>query len=43
MNFQHELDDLIDLGSASLETKGAPVGMDDSQAGLYPWSGLSDE
>ncbi|MGE5564481.1 MAG: benenodin family lasso peptide [Bacillota bacterium] len=35
--------DLIELGTASVETKGTPVGMDDSQGGKYPWSGLSDE
>ena len=43
MNRQDEQDDLIELGIASVETKGGDVGMDDSQAGRYPWPGLSDE
>lgn len=43
MKCQNEQDDLIELGTASVETKGSAVGMDDSQAGRYPWPGLSDE
>ena len=43
MKRQSEQADLIELGAASLETRGTPVGMDDSQAGRYPWPGLSDE
>ena len=43
MKRQPEHDDLIELGVASLETRGTPVGMDNSQAGRYPWPGLSDE
>jgi hypothetical protein len=35
--------DLIDLGAASVETKGTPFGSDDHKAGLIPVSGLSDE
>jgi hypothetical protein len=35
--------DLIELGTASVETKGAPFGMDDTQAGRYQWPGLSEE
>jgi hypothetical protein len=38
-----QADDLIDLGTASVETKGTPVGMDDSQGGKNPWPGLSDD
>jgi hypothetical protein len=40
---QHEHDDLIDLGAASVETKGSPFGTDDHKAGLIPVYGLSDE
>ena len=36
-------DDLIELGTASTDTKGTPIGMDDSQGGKYPWPGLSEE
>jgi hypothetical protein len=43
MNRQAEQDDLIELGAASVETRGTPVGMDDSQAGRVPWPGLSDD
>ena len=43
MNLEREHDELIDLGPASGETRGGPVGMDDSQAGRNPWPGLSDE
>jgi hypothetical protein len=43
MNRKFEHDDLIELGAASVATKGTPVGMDDSQGGLNPWAGLSDE
>lgn len=38
-----EPDDLIELGRASVETKGTPLGMDDSQGGKNPWPGLSDD
>jgi hypothetical protein len=43
MNREHDNDDLIELGAASSETKGPSVGMDDSQGGLRPGAGLSDE
>lgn len=39
----HDENDLIELGAASVETKGTPFGMDDTQAGRYPWPGLSEE
>lgn len=35
--------DLIELGKASLVTKGGPVGMDDVQAGYFRWPGLSQD
>lgn len=43
MNRLHEHDDLIDLGTASTETKGTPFGSDDHKVGLIPPAGLSDE
>jgi hypothetical protein len=43
MNREHEHDDLIDLGAASVETRGTPFGSDDHKAGLIPVAGLSDE
>jgi hypothetical protein len=42
MNREHERD-LIDLGAASVETKGTPFGSDDHKAGLIPAGGLSQE
>ncbi len=42
MNREHEHDDLIDLGPASLETKGAVTGRHD-HGGLIPFEGLNDE
>jgi len=38
---QHE--DVIDLGAASVETKGPTFGHDDSRSGLIPVTGLNDE
>lgn len=43
MNREHEADDLIDLGAASVETKGSTNGRDDHFAGLIQVEGLSDE
>lgn len=43
MSVQYEHDDLIDLGAASIQTKGNPVGMDDSEGGRNPFAGLGDE
>lgn len=34
MNGQQDREDLIELGSASRETKGGPWGVDDFRAGL---------
>ena len=34
---------LIELGSASSDTRGTPVGLDDMQGGRYPRAGLSHE
>lgn len=39
MNAEH--DDLIELGTASFETRGGPSGMDDFQGGLFRWTALS--
>jgi hypothetical protein len=43
MNREYEQDDLIELGSASIETKGSTRGKDDHFAGLVQIEGLSDE
>lgn len=43
MKREHEHDDLIDLGAASVETKGTPFGADDAKGSLIPVSGLNDE
>lgn len=43
MNRDHECEELIELGVASVETKGATFGKDDHQVGLIPFAGLSDE
>jgi hypothetical protein len=42
MNREYEHEDVIDLGVASVETKGPTVGRDD-HSGLIPFAGLSDE
>lgn len=42
MNREHE-NERIDLGAASVETKGTPFGGDDHKTGLIPVTGLSDE
>jgi hypothetical protein len=42
MNREHDGQDLIDLGPASLETKGAVTGRDD-HGGLIPFEGLNEE
>ena len=42
MDREHE-HELIDLGAASVETKGTPFGSDDHKAGLIPVGGLSEE
>jgi hypothetical protein len=36
-------DRLIELGRASLETRGGPTGMDDVQAGYFRWPALSHD
>ena len=43
MTREQEHDDLIDLGAASVETKGTPVGGPDLRGGLIPAAGLNDE
>lgn len=35
--------ELIDLGSATAETRGTPFGADDLKGSLIPVAGLSDE
>lgn len=43
MNRDDEHEDLIELGVASLDTKGLTAGKDDHQVGLIPFAGLTDE
>jgi hypothetical protein len=43
MDRDHQNDDLIDLGTASIETRGAIFGGDDLKGGLVHAPGLSDE
>lgn len=43
MNREENHDELIDLGSVSIETKGSTQGKDDHFAGLIQREGLSDE
>lgn len=43
MQNERQHDDLIDLGAASLETKGPTAGVDDTHQGLIPFAGLSNE
>jgi predicted alpha/beta-fold hydrolase len=43
MNREHLNDDLIDLGVASVETKGGHVGFLDSDTTLQPSLGLMDD
>lgn len=42
MNHEQQ-DDLIDLGAATDETKGAVEGFDDHRTGLIKPTGLSDD
>lgn len=35
--------ELIELGRASLETRGGPTGMDDVQAGYFRWPALGHD
>ena len=43
MKREYDHEDLIDLGAASVETKGPTFGADDRRGGLIPVAGLSDE
>lgn len=43
MNSERQHDELIDLGAASVETKGPTAGVDDTHQGRIPFAGLSDE
>ena len=38
----HQQDELIELGTVAVETKGGPVGKDDHEAGRILAEGLSD-
>lgn len=43
MNHEHNQDELIELGTATVETKGAFSGVPDSERTLQPIAGLSDD
>ena len=43
MNREHDYEELIELGAASVETKGPTVGKDDHAGGFILREGLSDE
>ena len=43
MNREHECEELIELGAASLETRGPAAGKDDHQGGRIPFAGLSND
>ena len=43
MKTERKHDDLIDLGAASIETKGQVFGKEDTGAGLIPRAGLTNE
>jgi|EndMetStandDraft_4_1072995.scaffolds.fasta_scaffold937360_2 hypothetical protein len=43
MKNERQHDDLIDLGAASVETKGPTFGKEDVSAGLIPQAGLTNE
>ena len=43
MNREHENEGLIDLGTASVETRGLASGTDDHSVGLIRFEGLSDD
>jgi hypothetical protein len=43
MNNERENEDLIELGAASLETKGPAAGKDDHAGGFILQEGLGDE
>ena len=43
MKRERELDDLIELGAASVETRGPSFGKDDTRGGLIPVAGLSTD
>ena len=43
MNHEHVAEELVELGTASIETKGPTVGKDDHASGFIPALGLSDD
>lgn len=43
MDREHDHEELFELGTASVETKGLTQGKDDHAVGLIPFTGLSDE
>ena len=43
MNYEHLLDELVDLGAATVETKGGPIGKEDQDRTFVQALGLSDD
>jgi hypothetical protein len=43
MKRERKTDDLIELGAASVQTKGPSFGRDDTHGGLIPVAGLSGD
>lgn len=43
MNHEQQHDDIVELGTASLETKGVDTGKDDHAIGLIPFAGLIED
>lgn len=43
MKIERQRDELIDLGAASIETKGPTFGKDDALVGQIPREGLSND
>ena len=41
MNREHLPDDLIELGAATVETRGGPIGVEDEERTLKPALGLT--
>ena len=43
MDHEHDSDDVIDLGTASVDTKGSLATIDDEEGGFRPGLGISDD
>jgi hypothetical protein len=43
MNREHSENEFIELGAATKETRGGPIGFVDAERTLQPYPGLSDD